>query len=300
MLRAAWLQFSTGVSSAGQDHRTHATYRQMALSALTGPPQATRRLTSRAIWSAPVRRRAPRTPGGALAPFRERPEHELVELGDENLVAYIVRAREEGRTEPAVTAAQILAWRHEERVRGFVYTRIGDLGQAVCDEIIELTIAGAIRSAERFKGESLGEFRAIVFTIARRRIDDHHRKQYRDGTRTRETPLDREPEGDDGPKRELGGSDPAEERIDGLLREGVFKQAYAALNPVHQRVVALRKFRDLPHREIAERVNSHFGDELDDPMTEQNVNQINSRFDRELDRLLAKAEDLPDADHEDD
>ena len=60
--------------------------------------------------SSPTRLRPfTKAPGGALAPFRERPEHELADLDEEKLVAYIVAARDQGELDAATAAAQILA-----------------------------------------------------------------------------------------------------------------------------------------------------------------------------------------------
>ena len=80
----------------------------------------------------------------------------------------------------------------------------------------------------------------------------------------------------------------------------VFTQAFDELKQdSHKLVICLVRFYDLPHKEVAEKVNSQFGDQLTDPMTEQNVNQINSRFDKRLDELLREAEDPPPPDHDD-
>ena len=68
----------------------------------------------------------------------------------------------------------------------------------------------------------------------------------------------------------------------------------------HREVVIRVRFRRVSHKEAAEYVNRHFGDETDDPMTEQNVSQINSRFGKRLKELLREAEDPPSGDQRDD
>ena len=162
-------------------------------------------------------------------------------------------------------------------------TRIQDRGGAVADEIAETAISDAITSAESFAGSTIGEFRSWVFTIARRRIADYHRKG-----RVETEPLEVD-WGEGARERELSGGNP----IEAIDKGSVFNQAYSELNDAHKLVICLIRFYGLPHRKVAEQVNRHFGAQLNDPMTEQNVNQINSRFDKRLDQLLGEAEDPP-------
>ncbi len=155
-------------------------------------------------------------------------------------------------------------------------------GSAVADEIAEKAIGDAIASVGGFAGASVGEFRAWVFTIARRRIYDYLRKG-----RVREEPLEIDWGEGETERKEMGAGDP----IDAVDRGSIFGQAFSELNDAHKLVICLVRFYDLPHKKVAEQVNRHFGDQLNDPMTEQNVNQINSRFDKRLDRLLDDADD---------
>ena len=83
------------------------------------------------------------------------------------------------------------------------------------------------------------------------------------------------------------------------MTRSIFNQAFSELNDAHKLVICLIRFYGLPHKKVAEQVNRHFGDQLNDPMTEQNVNQINSRFDRRLDELLVEADDPPPLDDDD-
>ncbi len=223
--------------------------------------------------------------------FHERNDDELARLSDEELVAYIVAARRAGATGAAVTAAQILAYRYERRLRGFVQKDIGDMGQVVCEEAHERIVVSAIGSAENFAGSTIKEFRAWLWQIARRRIADLHRERAR---RVDEVPIERP--GGEGEDREFGGGD-AMAAVD---QGSIFQQAYNELNAVHKLVIVLVRLRDLPHREAAIEINRQFGDHLDDPMSEQNVSQINSRFSKELKRLDAEAEKPPESGGEDD
>ena len=158
------------------------------------------------------------------------------------------------------------------------------------DEIAERTLADAIVSMEGFAGSTIGEFRAFVFRIARRRIIDYLRKG-----RVEEEPLEIDWGEGAQERKEIGTADP----IEAVDRGDVFNQAFSELNDAHKLVICLVRFYDLPHRQVAEQVNRHFGDQLNDPMSEQNVNQINSRFDKRLDGLLDEADDPPPPDDDD-
>ena len=214
--------------------------------------------------------------------FRQFNDDELGGLPDEELIAYVTRARKAGQLDAAVTAVQVLAYSYEDRVRGFIYNQLGSKGARVVDEVAERTIADAIASAASFQGDDIKQFRAWVFQIARRRRVDYLRKR-----RVDEVPMAFE-RGEDSDEREFGEGDP----IDAIDRGSIFNQALSELNKdEHKFIVLLDAFRDLPHKQIAEHVNRHFGDRLDDPMSEQNVNKILSRFHKRLDKLLDEADD---------
>ena len=120
--------------------------------------------------------------------FRQRNDAELAELAkrdEERLLAYIVEARRTGQVEAAVKAAQVLAYSYDQQIRGFVHNRLGSKGSWSPTSSPALTLADAIASVGRFEGSSMGEFRALLFTIARRRIADYLRKG-----RVEEEPLE--------------------------------------------------------------------------------------------------------------
>ncbi len=190
-----------------------------------------------------------------------------------------------------MNGAQVLAFKHERRIEAFVSTRIGSKGPLVVEEIAERTICDAIKSAVKFEGRTIEEFRAWIFRIARRRIADYLRKG-----RVEEEPFEVETREGEVGERQFTGGDP----FAALDDASVFQQTIDGLSEPHRMVVVLTRFRDLPHKEVAELVNRHYGDRLNDPMTEQNVNKINSRFDKRLDELLDEAEVPPSADLGDD
>ena len=94
---------------------------------------------------------------------------------------------------------------------------------------------------------------------------------------------------------DIGSSDP----LDAVDRASIFNQAFSELNDAHKLVICLIRFYDLSHKEVAEQVNRHFKGQMDDPMTEQNVNQINSRFEKRLEELLQEADDPSPPDDDD-
>jgi RNA polymerase sigma factor (sigma-70 family) len=223
--------------------------------------------------------------------FHERNDAELVQLGDSELVAYILEARRSGRNEAAVLAAKVLAFRYEPRIRAFVRTRLGSKGEVVTDEVAGRTFSDAIASIANFEGESVPEFGGWIFRIAKNRIVDYHRKG-----RVDQTPLDVRNEDGEWRERDIETGDPTEV----VDRGDVINQALGELSERHRAVVIRVRFHRDSHKETAEYVNRHFADQTDDPMTEQNVSQINSRFGKRLKELRDEAEDPPSGDQRDD
>lgn len=214
-----------------------------------------------------------------MSGFRELSEQELSGLSPEELLSYVARARAASAIDAAIAALRLLAFGLEPVIRAYVLTRIGDMDPQVVEEIIETAIFDAIRSAERFEGATLAQFRSFAFTIASRRIDDYHRRdRIRHGDEERKvqlTPLERtDPEGN-----VLIHERPSEDPAEAITEAGVFAQVLNGMeNNVHRAVVLIERFEDPPHAEIAERVNRQFGLSKSDLMSEDNVAQICSRF----------------------
>ena len=214
----------------------------------------------------------------STANFRELNDAELYELSDEELIAYIVRPAPRAEPRPPSSRSRSSPTSTSARCIGFIQNQLGSKGPEVVEQVAARTIADAIAAAASFEGETIEEFRGFLFRIARRRRVDYLRKN-----RVDEVPLAWESEGGE-VEREIDGGRPARrgrprERLQPGLRR-------AAPSDSHKLVVLLTVFHDLTAKDVAEQVNRQFGAVSDDPMTEQNVNQINSRFRKRLDELL--------------
>lgn len=214
-----------------------------------------------------------------MSSFRELSEQELVGLSPEELLAYAARARAAGADGAAIGALRLLAFGLEPVVRAFISARIGDMDSQLVEEVIETAIFDAIRAAPSFEGATLPQFRAFAFTIARRRIADFHRRDRvrvgADERKVQVTPLEREGPAGEVLIHERPVADPAE----AVIESTVFTDTLSAVeNDVHRAVILIERFADPPHAEIAERVNRQFGLADGDLMSEDNVNQICSRF----------------------
>lgn len=227
---------------------------------------------------------------GVATNFREFNDAELAKLSDEDVIAYVVRARATGRDDAAALAVQILAFAHEQRLLGWFYTQIGSKGRQVVEELTEITLASAMGSAASFEGEALPSFRAWLFRIARYRRADYFRKK-----RVDEEPFATD-YGDEEQEREFGAGDP----LGAIDDADVFNQAFEELNKdSHKLVVMLGLLYGFAHKDVAERVNRQFGEDSDDPMTENNVSKILSRFNKRLDQLMDEAENPQPPDDDD-
>jgi RNA polymerase sigma factor (sigma-70 family) len=151
---------------------------------------------------------------------------------------------------------------------------MGSHGDAVVDEITERALEDAIRSIARLRGETAEEGRAFVFKIARLRIADFLRK----GRLAADSIDDGDGAGPSDRQGELSVGDGAD-AIDTKL---VIDQALEGLRPDHREAVELFLVSGYSARETAEKVGSRFDGSGDDSMSEQNVNQIVSRFRKDL------------------
>src|SRR3954453_6137077 len=136
----------------------------------------------------------------------------------------MLEARRSARTEAAVLAAKVLAFRYEPRIRAFVRTRLGSKGEIATDEVAGRTFSDAIASIANFEGESVPEFGGWIFRIAKNRIVDYHRKG-----RVEEIPLEWLAPDGEWVEREIETGDPTAV----IDRGDVINQALSELSRTH-------------------------------------------------------------------
>jgi RNA polymerase sigma factor (sigma-70 family) len=204
-----------------------------------------------------------------LADFRELPEHRLAALRDEQLVDYLRAAREAGRHEAMKPAVAMLVHGYWNNLVNRARLKLRT--DADAEEVAGEAAASAIASA--FEGRSIGEFRAWLHTILSRRIADWWEAKEQKLDRT---PLPSEHLGDD----EVWGREPsAGFEGDALFAQDCVRQAYEDLeDDRHRRVIDLYVFGPHPAAEAASLAGPG--------MTEANVHQIASRFQRRVRELL--------------
>jgi len=191
-------------------------------------------------------------------PFTPLPEHELVNLGDEALIAHARAAREAGDSEQAALAIRVLVFAHWSRVVRRVALKVPS---ADVDDVAGEIVFSAVRSA--FEGASVGEFVSWLNTITKRRIADYHRR--REG-RPSTDPLDAD--GDD--ERPIEIPDPSDQGL--VETQIVIDEVLATMSDDHRRAVQLHVLEQWSAQEVGARLG----------LSEDNVAQIASRFRRKL------------------
>jgi DNA-directed RNA polymerase specialized sigma24 family protein len=204
-----------------------------------------------------------------LPDFQELPEHRLATLSDEQLVDYLRVAREARRHEAMKPAVAVLVFGYWDILVGRARLKLRT--EADAEEVAAEAAASAIASA--FDGSSVGEFRSWLHTILSRRIADwwELREQKLD-----KAPLPGEHLGDE----DVWGSEPSVEFEGGaLFAQECIRRAYDELeDDRHRQVIDLYVFGPHPAADAAVAVGSG--------MTEANVHQIASRFQRRVKELL--------------
>jgi RNA polymerase sigma factor (sigma-70 family) len=205
----------------------------------------------------------------SVAEFEELPERQLGDLSDDQLVDYLRRAREAGRHDAMKPAVAVLVYGYWDNLVSRARLKLP--GDADAQDVAAEAIASAIASA--FDGKSVGEFRSWLHTILSRRIADwwEAKEQKLDKTR-----LPSEHLGDE----EVWGREPAVAfEGEALFARSCVRQALDELeDPRHRRVIDLYVLSPHSAAETAAQVG--------DGMTEANVHQISSRFQRRVRELL--------------
>jgi RNA polymerase sigma factor (sigma-70 family) len=199
--------------------------------------------------------------------FRTLNDAELDRLDSDALIAHIRAANEAGGHEDGRRALAILVFRHFDDVRRRVAIKVPT---ADVEDVAMEAVTSAIRAA--FDGTAIGQFVLWLDRIVRRRIADYHRRAE---SRPNEVALPEEHE----QAEEIWGEAATSPDDTGAVDvQSAIDRALDGLSPPHRRVVDLFVFDDLPARETADRINDELGDELERPMSVDNVNQIVSRF----------------------
>jgi RNA polymerase sigma factor (sigma-70 family) len=208
-----------------------------------------------------------------LVAFRELPEHGLSGLRDDQLIDYLRAARESGRHDAMKAAIAVLVFGYHDTLVNRARLKLPEADVA---DVVAETLTSAIASA--FDGSSVGEFKSWLHTILSRRIADYHDARSRT---PRTAPLPGEHAGDD----EVWGHEPSEPfEGDALHARGCLETAYCELDrDSHRAVIDLYVLEAHSAAETAELVG--------EGMTEANVHQISSRFQRRFKELLEKGSD---------
>jgi RNA polymerase sigma factor (sigma-70 family) len=205
-----------------------------------------------------------------VAEFEELPQRRLEGLSDEELVDYLRRAREAGRHDAMKTAVAVLVYGYWDNLVNRARLKLSS--DADAEDVAAEAVASAIVSA--FDGKSVGEFRSWLHTILSRRIADWYEAKER---KLDKTPLPSEHQGDE----QVWGREPwADFEGDALFARDCIHQALEEIEDTrHRRVIDLYVLGPNSAADTADLVG--------DGMTEANVHQISSRFQRRVRELLA-------------
>ena len=201
--------------------------------------------------------------------FTPLSDEELLRRDDDGLLDYIRLARGAGRPGEARRALKLLVLKNIKDVRRRVAMKVAP---ADVDDVTQETMISAVGAA--FVGDSVGEFRSWLNTITSRRIADHHRGRESDPDTTT---LPEEHESDEN----VWGRTPESREADANEMEVrlAIGELIEELNEAHQVVVVLYCYMQWPAAEAAEETNRRAPGA---GMTENNVQQIGSRFRRAL------------------
>jgi RNA polymerase sigma factor (sigma-70 family) len=206
-----------------------------------------------------------------LAEFRELPDHRLQTLSDEDLIAYLRAARAAGRHDAMKPAIGVLAFGYWDTLVNRARLKLPESEvEQVAGEALESAIASA------FDGRSVGEFRSWLHTILSRRIADYWQKQERT---VKTEKLVSEHQG----AEEVWGDEPSVGfEGEALHAQECVRNALDELPEAHREVVRLYVFGPDSAAAVVERVG--------DGMTEANVHQISSRYQRRVKELLGEGD----------
>lgn len=200
---------------------------------------------------------------GERLKFRKKSEHQLSQLSDNDLVAYLVAARDAGQDGEVRLAAGMLVWRRIDVLFALVRAKV-DNDQDV-EDIVQQILEDTMKAA--FRGVYAGEFFSLMKRIQERRVADFYAKKNR-------TPKQIGPYDDGGSP--LDGVADDDDLIAGSIAEAALETALEGYSERDQLVIRL-KMDGHPARAIAEQVEQS-GVKSGNGMSQANVDQIFSRF----------------------
>jgi RNA polymerase sigma factor (sigma-70 family) len=196
--------------------------------------------------------------GNSHVTFEPLPDHTLQKLSDDELIAYIRKARDEGELPHARRGLMILVYGYERDVNRRVSIKVP---VHVVDDLAHDVLVRAIAAA--FDGTSVGEFRNWLHTIVDRTVADFYRRAER---RPKETILPSEHAGED----DVWGAEPSLDSEAGAVELRIIvEEVLETFNDKHRLVIQLHVFGGLNAGEVCDRITG---------MSEDNVAQIASRF----------------------
>jgi RNA polymerase sigma factor (sigma-70 family) len=190
--------------------------------------------------------------------FRPLPDHELQQLGDEELISYIRDARDAGELAHGRRGLMLLVYGYERDVKRRLSIKVP---KHVVDDLAHDALVRAIAAA--FDGSSVGEFRSWLHTIVDRAAVDFFRRAER---RPKETILPSEHAGNE----DVWGAEPMVDGEAGAVELRIIvEEVLETFNEKHRLVIGLHIFGGLTAAEVCGSI---------DGMSEDNVAQIASRF----------------------
>lgn len=203
-----------------------------------------------------------------MTEFEELCEVRLGQLSDDGLIDYLRAARGAGRHDAMQSAIGVLVLGYWEVLVNRARLK---LPEADVEDVAAEAMMSAIASA--FDGSSVGEFRSWMHTILSRRIADHFEARKR---RPVTTELVTEHAG----AEDVWGREPEVAfEGDALFAQDCISRAYGELEEArHRQVIDLYVYGPHSATETAELVG--------EGMSEANVHQIASRFQRRFRELL--------------
>lgn len=215
--------------------------------------------------------------GDAVLGFQEKKDYELDRLSDEELIAYLVRARRASNEAAAELALAIFAHRHFDDLARKARKKLPSWADA--EDCAQQAIEGTLKAA--FRGELAVEALGLLYRILARRVADFHRD------RERKPPPDALPEDrdDDYPHADVATEAEATDLVDTV---DVIERVVSTRSPEHRMVIDDYVFDGYDATETAARVNDAFPG-LNPTMSDQNVHQIASRFRKDLRAALEES-----------